>query len=70
MKIEKVDVVGFKEITSKKGNALKIIYFMSDTDDSVQGIKCGQLFVDSAKKINPKEKINIAWTGKGYEIVE
>lgn len=70
MKIENVDVVGSKDVTTKNGNNLKIIYFMTDTDESVNGIKCGSLFVSADKKINPKEKLNIAWTGKGYEIVE
>lgn len=70
MKIENVDVVGYKKVTTKNGKELKIIYFMSDKDETVNGIKCGDLFVSADKKIDPKQKLNIAWTGKGYEIVE
>lgn len=70
MKIENVDVVGSKNVTTKNGKELKIIYFMSDKDEAVNGIKCGSLFVNGDKKIDPKQKLNIAWTGKGYEIVE
>lgn len=70
MKVEKVDVVGFKKITTKEGKEFKLLYWMSDTDKDVEGIKCGQIFVTMDKNINPKDKLNIAWTGKGYEIVE
>lgn len=69
IKIMEVDVVGIKKFTSKNGNAIKIVYWMGDGDETTQGVMCGQLFVPDSQPIDLKRKIKIAYTGKGWDYV-
>lgn len=70
IKIKEVDVVGIKDFTSKKGNNMKILYWMCDDDPTVKGVTCGQIFVSADTEIDLKKKIKIAFTGKGWEYVK
>ena len=67
--VKEVDVVGFKRFTSKSGNECLIIYWMGDPDQYTQGLMAGQIFAPGNITVKAKDRIKIAYTGKGWEYV-
>lgn len=70
IRFKEVECVGVKKFISKSGNECTIVYFMGDGDKDTQGLMCGQVFVPEGFKINAKEKLKVAFSGKGWEYVE
>ena len=70
IRFREVECVGVKRFTSKQGKECVIVYFMGDGDDQTQGLMCGQVFVPADFKIQAKQKLKVAYQGKGWEYVE
>lgn len=70
IRFKEVECVGIKKFTSKNGKECTIVYFMGDGDQFTQGLMAGQVFVPEGFTIKAKDKLKVAFSGKGWEYVE
>lgn len=61
MRISEVKVVGKKSFTSKKGNVLRLVCYVSNSlDNSLEGMSAGQFFLSDS---DPDVKV-----GESYQV--